>query len=192
MSDQEEKYKLGRQLGRRDFLKYGVGGAIAATIPLISASSTQAASFSSWHLAFRNVHTGESFSGVYRVGDKYLPDAFDRINYVLRDFRTKEVFPLDPHVIDLIKIVHEKTGSKRPLEILSGYRSPRTNSMLRNASGGVARNSLHMYGQAIDMRLPGFKTRRLRDVARSLRAGGVGYYPRSDFIHVDTGEVRYW
>ena len=144
-------------------------------------------------MSFRHAHTGEKFSGVYRVGDKYLPEAFDRINYVMRDFRTGDVFPLDPRVLDLINIVHQETGSE-PLEILSGYRSPKTNNMLRGRrqNSGVATKSLHMYGQAIDFRLGGVKTKEIRDIARSLQAGGVGFYPRSDFVHVDTGKVRSW
>jgi uncharacterized protein YcbK (DUF882 family) len=143
-------------------------------------------------VVFRNTHTGESFSGVYRVGNKYLPDAFDRINYVLRDFRTGDVFPIDPRLIDIIYTVHQMTRSNKPYEIISGYRSPKTNSMLRRASTGVAKKSLHMSGQAIDVRIPGFSTERIRDLACSLEAGGVGYYSRSDFVHMDTGDVRVW
>ena len=89
-------------------------------------------------------------------------------------------------------MMQQKTGSRRPFEVLSGYRSPRTNAMLQRTSAGVARNSLHLTGQAIDLRLPGYSTRKLRDNAKALRAGGVGYYPRSDFVHVDTGRVRIW
>jgi uncharacterized protein YcbK (DUF882 family) len=145
-----------------------------------------------YKVSFRNAHTGDSFNGVYRVGNKYLPEAFDRINYVLRDFRTGEDYPIDPRSIDILYLVQRKTGRNAPLEVLSGYRSPRTNNMLRNASSGVARNSLHMTGQAIDFRMGGYSTMRLRDIAIDLRAGGVGYYPRSDFVHVDTGKVRHW
>jgi uncharacterized protein YcbK (DUF882 family) len=141
---------------------------------------------------FRNSHTGDSFNGVYRVGNKYLPDAFDRINHVMRDFRTGEEFPIDPRALDILYMVQQRTGQRTQIDVLSGYRSPKTNLMLRNASTGVAKNSLHMVGQAIDLRIPGFATRRVRDVAIDLRAGGVGYYPRSDFVHVDTGKIRHW
>lgn len=181
------------RLERRDVLKYSLCGLLAGVLPLFPARSAYSAQkFQSWRIAFRNSHTGESFSGVYRVGDKYLPDAFERMNYVLRDHRNNEIFPMDPRVLDLVKILHDRTGSDEPLEVLSGYRSPRSNNMLRNASTGVARNSLHMYGQAMDIRLPGYNTRRLRDVARKMKAGGVGYYPKSDFVHVDSGKVRSW
>lgn len=143
-------------------------------------------------ISFRNTHTGESFSGVYRVGDKYLPEAFERINYVLRDFRTGEVFPIDPRILDSMYVIKEMSGKRGAYEVLSGYRSPKTNNMLRRASTGVAKKSLHMSGQAIDIRMPGLSTRQLRKHAVKLRAGGVGYYPKSNFVHIDTGKFRTW
>lgn len=179
-------------LDRRGVLKLGVAGLLASIVPLVPTGQTLAANSRSWRVALHNAHTGESYKGVYRVGDTYLPEAFDKINYFLRDFRTREVFPMDPRVIDIVSIVQSKTGTNKSLEVLSGYRSPKTNAGLRNASTGVAKNSFHMYGQAMDIRLPGYSTARLRDVARSLRAGGVGYYSSSNFVHVDTGTVRSW
>ncbi len=178
---------------RRDILKIGAAGVLAATVPLaVSKESFAVSGHGAWRLNFRNAHTGQTFSGVYRVGDKYLPDAFERLNYVLRDFRTGDIFPMDPRVLDILNIIQSKIGASEPFEILSGYRSPKTNAMLRKASTGVARNSFHMYGQALDIRLPGFRTSELRRIARSLKAGGVGYYPKSDFVHIDTGKVRTW
>ncbi|MCB1532499.1 MAG: DUF882 domain-containing protein [Alphaproteobacteria bacterium] len=181
-----------QQIDRRDLLKLGLLGALGSVVPLLPAKSALAASDSTWRVSFHQQHTGENFDGVYRVGDRYLPEAFERMNYVLRDFRTREVFPMDPRVIDIISIIQSKIGTGRPLEILSGYRSPKTNAMLRSASTGVAKNSFHMYGQALDIRMPGYNTRSLRNTARSLRAGGVGYYPKSNFVHVDTGTIRSW
>lgn len=190
--DQKET-GLGHALSRRDILKMGLVGFLGAVTPLaLPGQSNAMPNVASWKISFRNAHTGESFNGVYRIGDRYLPDAFDRINYVLRDFRTKEVFPMDPRVIDLVKVLQDKSRSSAPIEVLSGYRSPKTNSMLRGASGGVARNSYHMYGQAMDIRIPGFNTRKLRDLAKRERVGGVGFYARSNFVHVDTGDVRSW
>lgn len=179
------------KIDRRDILKLGLTGTLASIVPLSLSSEAHAAS-NTWRVAFRHAHTGESFNGVYRVGDKYLPDAFERLNFVLRDFRTGEVFPMDPRVIDIVSLVQRKTGQREPLEILSGYRSPKTNAHLRQVSTGVAKNSFHMYGQAIDMHMKGYSTRNLRKIAMDLRAGGVGYYPKSDFIHVDTGTIRSW
>ncbi len=178
---------------RRDLLKLGFAGVVGAMVPFVGARDVLAANDqSTWRATFRNAHTEESFSGVYRVGDKYLPEAFERMNYVLRDFRTQEVFPMDPHLIDILSIVQRKMGGDTQLHVLSGYRSPKTNAMLGRKSGAVASNSFHMYGQAIDIRFPEQSTKRLRNVARSLQAGGVGYYPRSNFVHVDTGKVRTW
>lgn len=178
---------------RRDILKMGLAGFLAASVPLISATKAHAAAgIGSWNVKLYHAHTNESFSGTYRVGDKYLPDVFKRMNYFLRDFRTHEVFPMDPHVIDLVSIIQSRMETKRPLEILSGYRSPKTNAMLREGSRRVAKNSLHMYGQAIDIREDNYSSKRIRAIACGLRAGGVGYYPRSDFVHVDTGAVRTW
>lgn len=180
-------------LERRDVMKMGLVGLLGAVAPLLPAKSSYAATnYGAWRVSFRHSHTGESFSGVYRVGDKYLPDAFERLNYVLRDFRTGESFPMDPHVVDILSILQGKMDTHKPLEILSGYRSPKTNAMLRRASTGVAKNSFHMYGQAIDIRAPGYGTSKLRTLAKTLKAGGVGYYPKSDFVHVDTGRVRSW
>ncbi len=178
---------------RRNLMKYGFAGIVGSAIPFISTGNALAASKNdAWKVSFRHAHTGESFSGVYRVGDKYLPDAFERLSYVLRDFRTKEVFPMDPHVVDIVSIVQRKTGVQEPLHILSGYRSPKTNAMLGKRTKGVASNSFHMYGQALDIRIPDYSTKKLRNIAKSLQAGGVGYYPRSSFVHVDTGKVRTW
>ncbi len=191
---------LAGQLSRRDLLKTGILGAaglVAGSAAGLLPVSAEAATFrmpgtGSFEVRFHNSHTDERFSGTYRVGDKYLPDAFEEINHLLRDFRSGEVFPIDPRVIDILYSVQNKLDTRRPIEILSGYRCPKTNAMLREASGGVARNSMHLTGQAVDFRLPGYSTRGLRDIARGLRAGGVGYYPRSNFVHVDTGKFRTW
>ena len=180
-------------LDRRDILKLGFVALIGMTVPLLPSKSSYASSnHASWRVRFRHAHTGESFNGVYRVGDKYLPEAFERINYVLRDFRTGEAFPMDPRILDIASIVQKRIDSSEHLEILSGYRSPKTNAMLRRSSSGVAKNSFHMYGQAVDVRLPGYSTRKLRKVAINLKAGGVGYYTKSNFVHFDTGKTRSW
>ncbi len=178
---------------RREILKMGLCGLLGSIVPVIgSGSSAYASSGKEWRASMRNAHTGERFDGVYRVGDEYLPEAFAEINYLLRDFRTREMFPMDPRVIDIISLLQRKTGRAHHMEVLSGYRSPRTNAMLNNAGSGVARNSYHMYGQAVDILMPGFRSRKLRQIALDLRAGGVGYYPKSDFVHVDTGKIRSW
>jgi len=178
-------------INRREILKLGLAGTLATVVPLGFSSDAQA-SRHTWRVGFRHAHTGESFNGVYRVGDKYLPEAFERLNYVLRDFRTGEVFPMDPRVIDIMAIIQRKAKSRNPIEIFSGYRSPKTNNGLRRNTSGVAKNSFHMYGQALDLHIDNYSTSKLRKIAMGLRAGGVGYYPKSQFIHVDTGKVRSW
>jgi len=186
---------MDKNLSRRSFLGIGAATLGAVMVPgLVQAAEfkTGVISDGARRLAFRNIHTGESFSGVYRVGDKYLPDAFKQINTVMRDFRTNEVFGMDPRVIDILHAVQRMSGRSTPFEIISGYRSPKTNNMLRNSSTGVAKKSLHMKGKAVDLRMEDFETSRLRDLAINLGAGGVGYYSRSDFIHVDSGDVRNW
>lgn len=183
-----------RVLSRREILKSGLWAAAGSVLlpSVAKAAAVKLPKTGTYDIAFANTHTGERFSGTYRVGNKYLPDAFEEINHVLRDFRTNEVFPIDPRVVDILYMVHRKTGKSGPMQILSGYRSPKTNNMLRNASTGVARNSMHLTGQALDFRMAGVSTRGLRDIAHGLQAGGVGYYPRSDFVHIDTGRVRTW
>ena len=118
-----------------------------------------------------------------------MPEAFEQINTVLRDFRTGDVFPIDPRVVDILFALRQKTGANAPYEVLSGYRSPKTNALLARNGDGVASNSLHMTGQAIDIRLPGYSTKKLSEASVSLRAGGVGYYAKSNFVHLDTGQV---
>ena len=185
-------FKNLNMIDRRRMLGIGVAGALASILPLAFAKPAEAAANETWRVVFRHAHTGESFNGVYRVGNKYLPESFERLNYVLRDFRTGEVFPMDPRVIDLMSIVQRKTKQKQPLEVYSGYRSPKTNGRLRHESSGVAKNSFHMYGQAVDFHIKNFETRKLQRIALDMKSGGVGYYPKSDFVHMDTGSIRSW
>jgi uncharacterized protein YcbK (DUF882 family) len=143
-------------------------------------------------LQFHNLHTGESLKSVYWANGAYVEEELDRIAKVLRDHRTGSIHAMDPKLMDLLYKLQNKVEDFRPFQVISGYRSPKSNQMLRKASGGVAKRSMHMQGKAIDIRLPGYSTRQLHKAARSLKAGGVGYYAKSDFIHVDTGRVRYW
>lgn len=143
-------------------------------------------------LHFRHLHTGEKLAVEYVSAGRYVPDALASIDHILRDFRTSDVHPIDPALLDLLHALTSATGSSRPYEVISGYRSPLTNQQLRARSDGVASGSLHMKGQAIDIRVGDVRLAALRDAARGLRRGGVGYYAASDFVHVDTGRVRTW
>jgi uncharacterized protein YcbK (DUF882 family) len=184
-------------LSKRQVLKGGLLAMAGMCVPTFIGSAHATSRLAlpdsgTFTISFRNQHTGDSFTGAYRVGDRYLPESFDKINYVLRDFRTGEIFPIDPRVMDILCSVRHRMSTDEPFEVLSGYRSPKTNAMLRATSEGVARNSLHLTGQAIDIRLPGYSTAGLRQAGVKLGAGGVGYYPKSDFVHMDTGKVRIW
>ena len=154
-----------------------------ARVPAAHAAATRA-------LAFRHTHTGERLEIAYCADGEYLPAALARIDWLLRDFRTGEARRMDTRLLDALHALSSSGGGE--FEIISGYRSPRTNAQLRSVSGGVAEHSLHLEGRAIDVRLAGLQSAQLRDAALALGAGGVGYYPKSDFVHIDTGRVRRW
>ncbi|MCL4791264.1 MAG: YcbK family protein [Gammaproteobacteria bacterium] len=143
-------------------------------------------------LAFHHTHTGEALDIEYSEAGRYIPDALLTIDHLLRDFRSGEVHPIDPALLDTLYALRLQVRGTGPFEIISAFRSPATNAMLARKGGGVSTRSLHLSGRAIDIRLPGVRTADLRDAGLRLRAGGVGYYPDSDFIHVDTGRVRNW
>ena len=143
-------------------------------------------------LEFRHTHTDERLTVAYFARGAYSAQSLDRIDRLLRDFRTGEVHPIDPRLLDTLHVLSTTCGGGT-FEIISGYRSPKTNAMLRKTGGGgVAQQSLHLEGRAIDVRLAGFPTARLCASAIALGHGGVGYYPASDFVHLDTGRVRAW
>jgi uncharacterized protein YcbK (DUF882 family) len=179
----------GEGMGRRRFL--GAAGAALLTGMAFPAEAARRL-LRPRSLAFQHLHTGEKLNAVYWADGRYLPDAMRHIDWLLRDFRTDEVHPIDPQLLDLLSDLHGRLQTREPFQVISGYRSPQTNAMLASLSDGVAQNSLHLEGKAIDIRVPGRRLRNLRAAALSLRRGGVGYYPHSDFIHVDTGRVRTW
>ena len=143
-------------------------------------------------LAFYHTHTSETLDIVYRENGAYLPDALAEIRRLFRDFRTGDVHVIDPALLDLLHAVQAATGRDGRFEIISAYRSPATNHLLATRSSGVADRSLHLEGRAIDVRLPGVRTSDLHRAALDRAGGGVGYYPESDFVHIDTGRVRRW
>ena len=173
---------------RRQFLAAGL-----AALPLLAGAPRRLmARASSRSLSFYNTHTGERLVVEYFSSGVYVPDALREVNWFLRDFRTGGVHDIDPGVLDILTKVHEATGASRPFDVISGYRSPETNAMLRRRSKEVASGSLHQVGKAIDVRLPGVALTKVRDAGLALGLGGVGYYRRSDFVHLDTGRVRRW
>ncbi len=144
-------------------------------------------------VALDNLHTeGESMEAVYWDQGDYIPDVLDAVNTHLRDFRTGDVHIIDPRLLDLLDSVSILTEAKSPFQVISGYRSPATNAMLHERSDEVAKKSFHMSGMAIDIRLPGVDLSHLHAAALTLGRGGVGYYPESNFVHIDVGPVREW
>lgn len=192
-------------LSRRRFLGLGSLFALGAVAPaVVNASPQRALSQQSTalkpgalaveprRLAFHNLHTEERLETIFWANGRLVPQALAEINHLLRDHRTNDVRAIDPQLLALLHALKHKVGTRQPFQIISGYRSPRTNAALRAHSSGVASRSLHMQGRAVDIALPGCGLERLRQAALSLRGGGVGYYPRPGFIHVDTGPVRHW
>ncbi|BCX88001.1 hypothetical protein MIN45_P0368 [Methylomarinovum tepidoasis] len=174
---------------RRRFLT----GMAAGAVTLAALRPARARSAKPRELAFFHLHTEERLRVEYHDGHRYLPDALGEISHFLRDFRTGEVHAIDPGVLDILHALQQGTASgDRPFHIISAYRSPATNAMLRKRSKGVAKHSYHMQGRAIDIRLPGVALHHLYRAALALKRGGVGLYTQSNFIHVDTGRVRTW
>lgn len=178
---------------RREFLKLAAGGALAATAPSVFARTELLLPAKGERiLKLRNLHTGEKVSATYWADGNYVHEEIAGLDRVLRDHRSNEVMAMDQNLYDLLYTLQQQVGKDGSYHIISGYRSPATNAKLRSASSGVAKRSLHMRGKAVDIRLPGVELKHLRQAALNMRAGGVGYYPRSNFIHVDTGRPRFW
>ncbi len=179
-------------LSRRRFLDVGGKLVLLGLLPVPALADPVPPAAVTSRLALLNTHTGERLSCAYRENGSLIPDAMAAIDHFLRDVRTGEVRPIDPRVLDVIEEMSRTAAAGMPVHIVSGYRSAATNAMLRQHRDGVARRSYHIKGKAVDFRIPGVSTAALHALALRLRAGGVGYYPSSDFVHVDTGPVRSW
>lgn len=186
---------------RRDFLRSAVRTSLrgAATLVAVRALPVAATGVAATltrgerRLSFAHTHTGERLSVVYALDGRYLPDALRALEHLLRDHYSGAVGAIDPRLFDQLHALREALGCSQPFEVISGYRCAQTNERLRSTRGGdVARRSLHLDGRAVDVRLPGLALAQLRDVALSMRSGGVGFYPHERFVHLDTGPVRHW
>nr|WP_217702091.1 DUF882 domain-containing protein [Vibrio ostreicida] len=180
---------------RRDFIKLASSGLVAASCSPQFAFAyypDQPRPERRRELAFNNLHTGEVLESCYFDGYIYVANELQRINHICRDFRRDEIHQMDRQLFDHLSVIQSELGVAAEVQIISGYRSPITNGALRAASSGVAKKSYHMLGQAIDFRLEGVSLKKVRDVALEMKFGGVGYYPKSNFIHIDTGPVRHW
>lgn len=181
-------------INRRRFLQWSAGTLIAGAslVPEVAWARRQKSEILEKKLDLYNYHTGERVKAVYWAQGKYVSETIDDINHVLRDRHTDEMTTIDPKLLDLLHDLAQKVDARHPFYVISAYRSPQTNARLRKLRRGVAKHSQHMYGKAADFYIPGHQLATIRKAALSLRRGGVGYYPRSSFIHMDTGPVRSW
>jgi len=172
------------QLSRLSLIGLLLVGSSSATIGPVSAER---------RMRLFETHTGEHIDIVYKRGDAYAPKALASLDHFLRDHRTNDIHHYDPRLFDLLSDLTASAGLPNvEINVICGYRSPWSNEYLRTHTAGVAKNSLHMQAEAIDIRVPGLSTAALRSKAMQLARGGVGYYPASDFVHVDVGRVRHW
>jgi len=177
-------------MNRRHFL--GLCAGVAGTLIITKPAAASIAAPRPRELSFDHLHTGEKLKLTYWEHGSYVRDALKAVNHVLRDFRTGDVHRIDPKLLDLLYNIRSRLGTTQPFEVISGYRSPKTNAMLRRHSSGVAKHSMHLQGKAIDIRVRGRNLKQVHCVALALKGGGVGLYTKSDFVHVDTGRVRSW
>lgn len=175
-------------IARRHLFGLGLGAVGASLL----GSGAWANEMPARSLSFQNLHTGEKLKATYWAGGRYIEDALAEVNNVLRDFRTGDVHRMDPRLLDKLTVIRARLEVSAPIQIISGYRSPASNAKLAARSEGVARHSLHMEGQAIDIRIEGVDLDRVHKAALGLGEGGVGLYPVSNFVHVDTGRTRRW
>lgn len=182
-----------KQMPRRHFLQLlAVSSVATMSFPKIATATSQSNYLLPRELSFNNLHTGEKLSLVYFEKGRYVSDALEKIDYVLRDHRTDDVHVIDLNLLNFIYKLQATLETKKPIDIISGYRSPTSNEALRAKSGGVAKKSKHMLGKAIDLRIDKVESKNIRDAAISLCQGGVGYYASSNFVHLDTGRFRHW
>jgi uncharacterized protein YcbK (DUF882 family) len=187
MQKAKARSKMLSDFGRRHFL---AGAGLSLLIPRPALANDQGVRA----LAFDNIHTGEKLELEYWRDGAYLQDALSEVNHILRDFRTGDIHPIAPRLLDLLTGLRANLETREPVSIISGYRSPATNALLRGERehSGVAAKSLHMQGMAIDITIGGRSLADIHSAALAVRGGGVGYYPVSDFVHVDVGRVRTW
>jgi len=179
-------------LNRRNFIKLLVCSGMLSYSSKFAFAALDGIALKERSLSLFNPHTKERFEGIYWCDGEYVPNALNNINHIMRDIRTNDVKLIDTHLLDLIFSISVKLKPKASFRVISGYRSPKTNTLLRKLGNGAAKKSYHIKGQAVDIRLPGHRTSVLRKAAYDLKKGGVGYYPKRRFVHIDVGPVRYW
>lgn len=181
-------------MARREFMKMGVLALGSLAVPSLHAAVRPSRAKHERRLWFYNTHTTEAVDAVYWAEGRYVPEGLRLIDRVMRDHRTGAIRPMDRRLLDLLFALRTRLGTRQPFEIISGFRSPESNAYLRglSAASGVAEQSQHMLGRATDIRVPGVALDTLRALALAMKKGGVGFYPSSNFVHVDVGRVRRW
>lgn len=180
------------RLSRRHFIGLMLVSGIAGISPKSVYAAIDDPAITHRSLSLYNPNTKDSFNGVYWCKGEYDKDALKKINHIMRDFRINDVKQIDTHLLDLLSSISLKLKPEKPFQVISGYRSPETNAKLRKRGKGAAKNSYHIQGKAVDIRLPGYRTSALRRAAYKMKGGGVGYYPNQKFVHIDVGPIRYW
>jgi uncharacterized protein YcbK (DUF882 family) len=178
-------------LERRAFLRAGAAAVLSASLPKLALAAPSLGR-DVRTLKLENLHTGERLAADYFVNGRYEPSMLEAVNHILRDYRTGDVHVIDPRLLDLLHDLNTRLEGTAAYQVISGFRSPRTNAMLHERSSGVASKSLHTEGMAIDIRMAGRALDAVHANALALGRGGVGIYPTSDFVHVDVGRVRRW
>lgn len=184
-----------KRFSRRTVLAAGLAAAVTTLVrgrAFSSVASTDEVILPRRELSLFNAHSEETLITAFWENGEYVPEALQQINYIFRDHRTGKIKEIHTELLELLYVLQNKLNLSEPFHIISGYRTPKTNALLRRIRRGVARNSLHMYGKAVDIRVPGFSSKQIRTAAMELERGGVGYYPSSHFVHVDVGDIRYW
>lgn len=180
------------RIDRRKFLGFGIATAVSCIIPGATIASVNNLLGPERRLCLYNLHTKEDIDIAYWKNGEYIHDALNQLNYIFRDHYNGSIQTIDPGLFDFLFAIQQKIQSSEPFHLISGYRSKSTNERIRKQKGTAARKSLHIYGKAADIRLPDHKLKILRKAAYQLKGGGVGYYPKSNFVHVDVGRVRFW
>jgi len=179
-------------LSRRKFIGFMLCAGMSGIFPKSVLAAIDEVTTPERSLSLHNPHTKDNFNGIYWRNGKYVSASLKSINHIMRDFHAHDIKQIDTHLLDLLYGISIKLKPGKPFQVISGYRSPETNAKLRKYGKGAAKNSYHIQGKAVDIRLPGYRTSALRRAAYKMKSGGVGYYPHQRFVHIDVGPIRYW